>query len=79
VNKALIGTTRGLSFLNEPEYMIRSRESTPPYEMGHDPEKYAAEPGSDKHFKNSDFAFFISISVIYVLEHCGEEFEHPLN
>lgn len=41
-------------------------------------EKYAAKPGSGSQFRDSDFAFFISMSVIYSLEHCGEEFDHPL-
>ncbi len=39
---------------------------------------YAAPPGSDKRFRDSDFAFFISMSVIYALENCGESFTHSL-
>lgn len=42
-------------------------------------ETYAAEPGSRSRFRDSDFAFFISMSVIYALEHCGEVFENPLD
>ena len=41
-------------------------------------EKYAAPPDSKARFSDSDFAFFISMSVIYALENCGESFEHSL-
>jgi len=41
-------------------------------------EKYAAEPGSNSMFRDKNFAFFISLSVIYSLEHCKEDFENPL-
>jgi len=42
-------------------------------------EKYAAGPDSNSRFRDGDFAFFISMSVIYALENCGEEFDNPLD